>query len=199
MTHGAGGRGGRRDAERGAGGGEGLGEDRRRRWRLGGHAVVVRTHSQAETVVDALEGHGIPSQYLKVDFFRVPVIRNMLSWCSVVASGASAGIGLYRLLSQAGRRPGQHEYGWALAELDPDHQQSSTSVPLTQLSPEVQGLVTAVQQLREQSAERSAAELVRAILSATRMYGPHLRSGLHSDRVAVANLNYYIQIGRAHV
>ncbi len=173
---------------------ERLGDVQKRRLPLGDNAILVRTHRQAETVVTALERHGIPTQYLKVDFFRVPAIRSMLSWCAAVAGGAGAGIGLYRLLSQAGQGPGQREYGWALDELDPGSEQSPNTMPLARISPNVQRLVTAIQQLREQAAERSAAELVRAILIATRMYGPHLRSGFHGDRVAVANLNYFTQL-----
>ncbi|MCJ7801374.1 MAG: ATP-dependent helicase, partial [Candidatus Marinimicrobia bacterium] len=63
-------------------------------------AVLCRTKAQVKTVSDHLSNENIPTRTYLINYFEIPEIKDLLSWCNLIAETEYQDSGFYRIISK---------------------------------------------------------------------------------------------------
>ena len=63
-------------------------------------AVLCRTHGQCGIVIKALNRSGIPVLPRRMGLFHISAVRDIISWCQVIAGGSFQDSALYRIIEK---------------------------------------------------------------------------------------------------
>jgi DNA helicase-2/ATP-dependent DNA helicase PcrA len=154
-------------------------------------AVLCRTRDQVKTVAQHLRKARLPVQVYLTGFFQIPVIRDLMAWCHVIAGGAHQESAIYRLLHRNLEPALVHEIttqiekGEILPQLISIGNSSKKYAPL-------KTLLDRIQLLRDHSVKLTAGEAVVEICELTGLLRPYLKRYEFPDRIALLNAGEFI-------
>ncbi|MFH1851543.1 MAG: ATP-dependent DNA helicase [Candidatus Neomarinimicrobiota bacterium] len=160
---------------------------------FGDIAVLCRTRAQAREAARQLQRVHLPVSIFLTDYFHLPVIRDLLAWCQVVADGPQADNALYRLLIRTiGPAAARSLYG-AYSRRDLTSRlrllRDLADDP-AQLPQPVIDLIRRIDDLRQhlQQRRKTAGEMVWEIFRATALLRPYARRYEYTDQIALTNV-----------
>lgn len=157
----------------------------------GNIAILCRTRQQAREAADHLQSHHLPVSIFTSEYFKLPVIRDILAWCEVVARGPNRDSALYRLMqSTLGPRNtlqwfGRHSrrnYSDRLDLLKQDF--SAGKIPF---SAQLADLLEKIEVFSKLAGKQNAGEIMWEICARTGILRPYIRRDEFTDRVALVN------------
>ena len=161
-------------------------------------AILCRTRAQAkEAAYQLLQVH-LPVSIFLSEYFKLPVIRDILAWCHVVAGGSQIDSAFYRLLNNTiGTDKARNLYKkYSRRDLTNRYllinQESHTNS--TEIDQDIIQLLTMIKRLKNHSKQRkkSAGEMVWEICLTTNLLHTYAARYEYSDWVALANAGDFI-------
>ncbi|MFQ6606680.1 MAG: ATP-dependent helicase [Fidelibacterota bacterium] len=154
-------------------------------------AILCRTREQVTIVARHLREARLPVQVYLTGFFQIPVIRDLLAWCHVIAGGPHQEGALYRLLNKNLESSLAHKITAQLQRGDMFPQLIAISSHSKEYAP-LEKLLNLIQLLRDHTAKLTAGEMVVEICEYTGLLKPYLKRYEFQDRVALLNAGEFI-------
>ena len=152
-------------------------------------AVLCRTKVQVKKISDHLSNENIPTSTYLINYFEIPEIKDLLSWCNLITKTEYQDSGLYRILSRYINEDTANKIFSQYSKRD--------YTPRFELiqntdSSEIRKLVNQVIDLRELIPKKNASELVWDICVGSKILRPLLKSYEWKNQLALLNLGQFI-------
>ncbi len=162
-------------------------------YRQGDIAILCRTRNQAREAATQLQKYHQPVSIFLTEYFQVPIIKDILAWCEVVADGAKIDSALFRILKTTiGATVAQTWYSaQSRRDYSSRYELLKTDLETGKIArnPELVKMINLIEELRHQARvmKKTAGEMVWEICAVTGILRPYAKRYEYIDRIALSN------------
>ncbi|NOZ03072.1 MAG: ATP-dependent helicase [FCB group bacterium] len=160
-------------------------------------AILCRTRNQVKMVAEHLQACHIPTQVFTINYFEIPVIRNLIAWCQVIGNGRYSDSAFFRLLATEVSDETAHRLYREYHKRDKTlrlelimNDSSWTKYPESAL---IEKLLNKIRYLRKLRTKKNAEEMVWEICEYIGLFRPLIKRYEWMDQVAIVNLSDFLQ------
>jgi len=156
-------------------------------------AILCRTRNQAREAAAQLQKFHQPVSIFLTEYFQLPIIKDILAWCEVVADGAQIDSALFRILKTTIGTTATHTWYSSKSRRDYSSRYELLKTDLDSGKidryPQLVKIIKLIEELRHQTRvmKKTAGEMVWEICAVTGILRPYARRYEYIDRIALSN------------
>ena len=159
-------------------------------------AILCRTKNQVKDVVSSLLTAHIPTLAYLTEFFKIPIIKDLIAWCDICSDNQYQNTALYRILRNTlsdkdaidiFQQYSKRDYTNRIELIRNDIRSFSSHVrqPITQL-------LRLIDVLQQEATKKRADEVIEIICEKIELFKPYVNRYEYQDQLAIQNAGKFI-------
>jgi len=161
-------------------------------------AILCRTRNQVKEMAHALEHAHIPVIAYLIEYFQIPLVRDLMAWCHLIAETRMADTALYRILEHYLDSPELFSLFSRFHKRDSETRLNLILKNFESFSPEIQKQLSLPLELietmkGENKKEKNSENMVWIICEKTKLLSPYMEAYELQDQIAILNAAQFIE------